>query len=114
MRKLKKVVKGAPNTINFYQQLKALQGDYKTLSEEKETFASDIATLKEDMDNEYIADTPEKKEQYRKDIEAKTKELEEVTTKLDANIDAQYDVVSRMQEIAVKAYGHDKDLKNIM
>ena len=47
-------MKDAPNTINFYQQLKALQGDYKSLSEKKETFASDIATLKEDMDNEYM------------------------------------------------------------
>ena len=63
------------------------------------------------MDNEYIADTPEKKEQYRKDIEAKTKELEEVTTKLDANIEAQYGVVARMQEIAIKAYGKDKGFK---
>ena len=109
--KVEKVVKDAPNTINFYQQLKALQGDYKSLSEKKETFASDIVALKDEMDNEYIADTPEKKEQYRKDIEAKTKELEEVTTKLDANIDAQYDVVSRMQEIVLKAYGHDKGFK---
>ena len=109
--KVEKVVKDAPNTINFYQQLKALQGDYKSLSDKKEEFASEIATLKDEMDNEYIADTPEKKEQYRKDIEAKTKELEEVTTKLDANIDAQYDVVSRMQEIVLKAYGHDKGFK---
>ena len=104
-------MKDAPNTINFYQQLKALQGDYKSLSEKKETFASDIVALKDEMDNEYIADTPEKKEQYRKDIEAKTKELEEVTAKLDANIDAQYDVVARMQEIVLKAYGHDKGFK---
>ena len=109
--KVEKVVKDAPNTINFYQQLKALQGDYKSLSDKKEEFASDIATLKDEMDNEYIADTPEKKERYRKDIEAKTKELAEVTTKLDANIDAQYDVVARMQEIAVKAYGKDKGFK---
>ena len=109
--KVEKVVKDAPNTINFYQQLKALQGDYKSLSDKKEEFASDIATLKDEMDNEYIADTPEKKEQYRKDIEAKTKELEEVTTKLDANIEAQYGVVARMQEIAIKAYGKDKGFK---
>ena len=109
--KVEKVVKDAPNTINFYQQLKALQGDYKSLSDKKEEFASDLATLKDEMDNEYIADTPEKKEQYRKDIEAKTKELEEVTAKLDANIDAQYDVVARMQEIVLKAYGHDKGFK---
>ena len=109
--KVEKAVKDAPNTINFYQQLKALQGDYKSLSDKKEEFASDIATLKDEMDNEYIADTPEKKEQYRKDIEAKTKELEEVTTKLDANIEAQYGVVAHMQEIAVKAYGHDKGFK---
>ncbi|EGS37859.1 hypothetical protein HMPREF9200_0167, partial [Veillonella sp. oral taxon 780 str. F0422] len=33
--KVEKVVKDAPNTINFYQQLKALQGDYKSLSEKK-------------------------------------------------------------------------------
>ena len=109
--KVEKVVKDAPNTINFYQQLKALQGDYKSLSDKKEEFASDLATLKDEMDNEYIADTPEKKEQYRKDIEAKTKELEEVTTKLDANIEAQYGVVARMQEIAIKAYGKDKGFK---
>ena len=109
--KVEKVVKDAPNTINFYQQLKALQGDYKSLSDKKEEFASDIATLKDEMDNEYIADTPEKKEQYRKDIEAKTKELEEVTTKLDANIEAQYGVVARMQEIAIKSYGKDKGFK---
>ena len=109
--KVEKVVKDAPNTINFYQQLKALQGDYKSLSDKKEEFASDIATLKDEMDNEYIADTPEKKEQYRKDIEAKTKEFEEVTTKLDANIEAQYGVVARMQEIAIKAYGKDKGFK---
>ncbi|EGS37860.1 hypothetical protein [Veillonella sp. oral taxon 780] len=63
------------------------------------------------MDNDYIADTPEKKAQYKKDIDAKTKELEEVTTKLDANIDAQYGVVAHMQELAVKAYGHDKGFK---
>ena len=44
-------------------------------------------------------------------ISRQNKELEEVTTKLDANINAQYDVVSRMQEIAVKAYGHDKGFK---
>ena len=109
--KVEKVVKDAPNTINFYQQLKALQGDYKSLSEKKETFASEIATLKDYMDNDYIADTPEKKAQYKKDIDAKTKELEEVTTKLDANIDAQYGVVAHMQELAVKAYGHDKGFK---
>ena len=109
--KVEKVVKDAPNTINFYQQLKALQGDYKSLSDKKEEFASDIATLKDEMDNEYIADTPEKKAQYKKDIDAKTKELEEVTTKLDANIDAQYGVVAHMQELAVKAYGHDKGFK---
>ena len=109
--KVEKVVKDAPNTINFYQQLKALQGDYKSLSDKKEEFASDLATLKDEMDNEYIADTPEKKAQYKKDIDAKTKELEEVTSKLDANIEAQYDVVSRMQEIALKAYGHDKGFK---
>ena len=109
--KVEKVVKDAPNTINFYQQLKALQGDYKSLNDKKEEFASDLATLKDEMDNEYIADTPEKKEQYRKDIEAKTKELEEVTTKLDANIEAQYGVVARMQEIAIKAYGKDKGFK---
>ena len=109
--KVEKVVKDAPNTINFYQQLKALQGDYKSLSDKKEEFASEIATLKDEMDNEYIADTPEKKEQYRKDIEAKTKELEEVTTKLDANIEAQYGVVARMQEIAIEAYGKDKGFK---
>ena len=109
--KVEKVVKDAPNTINFYQQLKALQGDYKSLSDKKEEFASDIATLKDEMDNEYIADTPEKKERYRKDIEAKTKELEEVTTKLDANIEAQYGVVARMQKIAIKAYGKDKGFK---
>ena len=109
--KVEKVVEDAPNTINFYQQLKALQGDYKSLSDKKETFASDLATLKDEMDNEYIADTPEKKEQYRKDIEAKTKELEEVSAKLDANIEAQYGVVAHMQELAVKAYGHDKGFK---
>ena len=42
----------------------------------------------------------------------KTKRTQKkLLTKLDANIDAQYGVVAHMQELAVKAYGHDKGLK---
>ena len=109
--KVEKVVKDAPNTINYYQQLKALLGEYPTLLEKQTEVTDELNILKDELNNEYIATTEEIKAEYRKNIEAKTKELEEITSKLDANVDAQYDTVARMQDTIIKAYGGDKAFK---
>ena len=107
--KVEKIVEDAPNTVNFYQQLKKLLGEYKELSAKKEEYTTELDSLKDDLaGNGWVTPTDEEKVELRAKIEAKTKELEEITTKWEANVDAQYGTLARMQDIVIKAYGNDK------
>ena len=107
--KVEKVVKDAPNTVNFYQQLKKLLREYKELSAKKDDYTTELDSLKDDLaGNGWVTPTEEEKVELRAKIEAKTKELEEITTKWEANVDAQYGTLARMQDIVIKAYGNDK------
>ena len=103
--KIEKKVKDAPNTINFYQQLKALLGEYKELSVKKDAYASELKTLHTQLESE-MDETA--KASLQNQIDKKNKELAEATTKVEARVDAMYDTLERMQNIIMKAYGNDK------
>ena len=103
--KVEKAVENAPNTVNYYQQLKKLLGEYKELSEKKDTYEAELDGLKTDLEIE-TDDTA--KATLQAQIDAKTKELADSTNKVEASVDAMYDTLARMQDIILKAYGNDK------
>ena len=103
--KVEKIVEDAPNTVNYYQQLKKLLGEYKELSGKKDTYEAELDSLKTDLAN---APNDTAKATLQAQIDAKTKELADSTSKVEASVDAMYDTLARMQETILKAYGNDK------
>ena len=107
------IVPNAGNTINFYQQLKALRDKEGILDAEVGTLKKKIDDMTSDIwSKEFIDGMPAdqlaplkaelaKLEASLPDVEARVaKEREPLRA-------AQFDVLRRMQEIAVKAYGAD-------
>ena len=113
------ILDNAGNTINFYQQLKALRTQEKALADSVENAKSAVEDLKSDI---------WWKENIEGASEAVLAPLREQLTQLEEKAviaqhayevngaslrDQQVDVVRRMQDIAVKAYGADAAKKTV-
>ena len=107
------IVPNAGNTINFYQQLKALRDKEGTLDAEVGTLKKKIDDMTSDIWSKEFIDgmsadqlAPLKAELAK--LEASLPDVEaRVAKEREPLRAAQFDVLRRMQEIAVKAYGAD-------
>ena len=107
------IVPNAGNTINFYQQLKALRDKEGTLDAEVGTLKKKIDDMTSDIWSKEFIDgmsadqlAPLKAELAK--LEASLPDVEaRVAKEREPLRAAQFDVLRRMQEIAVKAYGVD-------
>ena len=107
------IVPNAGNTINFYQQLKALRDKEGTLDAEVGTLKKKIDDMTSDIWSKEFIDgmsadqlAPLKVELAK--LEASLPDVEaRVAKEREPLRAAQFDVLRRMQEIAVKAYGVD-------
>lgn len=107
------IVPNAGNTINFYQQLKALRDKEGTLDAEVGTVKKKIDDMTSDIWSKEFIDgmsadqlAPLKAELAK--LEASLPDVEaRVAKEREPLRAAQFDVLRRMQEIAVKAYGAD-------
>ena len=107
------IVPNAGNTINFYQQLKALRDKEGALDAEVGTLKKKIDDMTSDIWSKEFIDgmsadqlAPLKAELAK--LEASLPDVEaRVAKEREPLRAAQFDVLRRMQEIAVKAYGAD-------
>ena len=107
------IVPNAGNTINFYQQLKSLRDKEGTLDAEVGTLKKKIDDMTSDIWSKEFIDgmsadqlAPLKAELAK--LEASLPDVEaRVAKEREPLRAAQFDVLRRMQEIAVKAYGAD-------
>lgn len=114
------VIPNAPNTINFYQQLKALHDQEVALASDLTTLKQNISDLesdiwsKENLDGWSEAQLAPLKANLA-NMQASLPDVEARVAKAQEPIrTAQFDVVRRMQDIVVQAYGADANKQTIL
>ena len=109
------IVPDAGDKINFYQQLKALRDKESALEGEVKDLKQKIDDLNSDIWwKEFVDELPgDQLAPLKADLANLQAQLSEVEARVAKEREplraAQFDVVRRMQEIVVKAYGPDAD-----